>query len=162
MTRLEEIKNRKPFAVWDLLVYGILVAVIIILFAVFVFGGKNTAKGIEVLYGNERIYTYEYGKGGTVSAGWEAQIEEREDGETLLVTVKTGGDGSAYNVIAIDLKNKVATMRDANCYHKGSYHKGCVHMPDITSENGVIVCVPHGLKVIAFGAQEDVLHPSVG
>lgn len=164
MTRLEEIKKRKPFALWDLLIYGMLVAVILILFGVFVFGGRGkAASGVQIaLLGNDEtvIYSYEYGsEKRTVAEGWEARISEKVENGVLLVTVYMDDEKKDYNTVAIDLEKKTSKMRDANC----SFRKDCVHSSGIESEKDFIVCLPHKLKVCALGgAEEDFSKPSVG
>lgn len=165
MTRLEEIKKRKPFAIWDLLIYGILVAVILILFGVFVFGGRGkAASGIQLtLLGNDEtvIYSYDFGAGKrTVAEGWETRITEEEEEGVLLVTVYFDDEKKDYNTVAIDLEKKTAKMRDANC---SRYNKDCVHSSGISSEKDFIICLPHKLKVCALGGvEEDLSKPSVG
>ncbi|MDE7439264.1 MAG: NusG domain II-containing protein [Clostridia bacterium] len=164
MTRLEEIKKRKPFAIWDLLIYGILAAVVLILFAVFVFGGNGeAASGIQIslLDGSDTVvYSYEYDSGKKkIAEGWEERISEEEAEGVLRVTVYLDETKNDYNVVEIDLQNRKAVMRDANC----SFRRDCVNMMGVSSERDVIICLPHKLKVCALGGEkEDLSHPSVG
>lgn len=158
MNRIEEIKKRKPFAVWDLLVYGILVAVILALFIGFVFVNRGGhAKGIQITLHGTPVYTYEYGKGGRAEKGYESYIEEQTENGIVLVKIYSDETRKEYNLLAIDPQKRSAVMRDANC----SFRKDCTHMPAVTSDLGVIVCLPHGLKVLALGQEEDIYHPSV-
>lgn len=159
MTRIEEIKKRKPFALWDLLVYGILLVVILILFAVFVFGGGGEkANGIEVTVDGETIYTYTFGEGGASAEGWSSRIEERVEDETVFVKIFFGEEKQEYNEIKIDPANRTAVMNDANC----SRGKDCMLM-QISDESGVIICLPHKLKICALGGEKiDYFHPTVG
>ena len=35
-------------------------------------------------------------------------------------------------------------------------------MAEVSARNGVIVCVPHGLKILALDGEEDFDHPTIG
>lgn len=158
MSHLEEVKKRGLFASWDLLVYAVLFVLIVLLFLVFVFGGtREQAAGIRVSVEGVEVYTYTYGQGGAVAVGWEKRVDEHEENGLLRVTVYTDEQLHGYNVIEIDEENKSARVIDANC----SYHKDCTLMAAVTSESGVIVCVPHGLKILALGG-ENLTHPTIG
>lgn len=156
MTALEEIKKRKPFAAWDLLVYAVLAAFIAVLFAVFFLKDRSPISGIEIEIGEERVYTYSFRTGGGIASAWESRVSERREGDLVLVTVQTGDGG--YNILEINVVEKSAKMRDANC----SRRKDCTVTAALVANGGVIVCVPHGLKVLALDGQEDLMHPAIG
>ena len=156
MNRLQEIKKRGFFSGWDALVYAVLLLFALALFLVFALGADRRAvEGFAVYCDGEQVYTYSFTKGGTVAEGWEENVSQVTEGETVRVTVRTGG---GYNVLTIDLANKSAKMTDADC----SRGKDCTHMAAIARRDGVIVCVPHALKVLALGGAEDYDHPAVG
>ena len=50
-----------------------------------------------------------------------------------------------------------AAMRDANC----SRRKDCCAMQPVGEGGGVIVCIPHGLRILPL-SEEDFSRPSVG
>ncbi|MDE6058484.1 MAG: NusG domain II-containing protein [Clostridia bacterium] len=160
MSRLEEVKKRKPFAIWDLLIYGILIAVILVLFGIFVFGGSGeAASGIQITtFDDKVIYTYDYDRQkGVVAEGWKGRVEEKNEDGVLLVTVYLDDAKKAYNILAIDTKNQTAVMRDANCRRKD-----CVS-EKITSERDIIVCMTHKIKVCAIGEEKDeIFDPIIG
>ncbi len=149
------VKKGGYFAVWDLAVYVLLAAAIVGLFLGVWLGGRNKAAGIEISADGETVYTYVFGKGGAVAKGKEALVSETVEGDCVVVTVRAQGGG--YNEIVIEPNGKKAYVRNADC----SYKSDCAHMPAITAENGVIVCVPHALVMRALGAKDD-LKPSVG
>lgn len=161
MNRLEEVKKRKPFAIWDLLIYGILIAVILLLFGIFVFGGRGkAASGIQVTgLDGKVIYTYEYGKEkGEISKDWKTRIEEKEEDGVLLVTIYHDDAKEKFSLLAIDSGEKTAVMRDATCPRKD-----CVHSWGISSERDIIVCMSYKIKVCAFGSErEDISDPTIG
>lgn len=157
MNRARLVRENKPFAVWDLLVYAVIAALLVVLFLVFVVFdvfGTDSARGIRVQVNDEIVYTYVFGDGGTVAQGWEDRVEERTDGSLLLVRITTD-DG--WNEIAIDEEGQTAVMRDADC----SLRKDCTAMRAIGDGGSVITCIPHGLKVLPL-AGEDISAPSVG
>ena len=89
MNRARLVRENKPFAVWDLLVYAVIAALLVVLFLVFVVFdvfGTDSARGIRVQVNEETVYTYVFGEGGTVAQGWEDRVEER----TKLPSTKKG------------------------------------------------------------------------
>ena len=162
MTRLEEIKKRKPFAVWDLLIYAILVAVILLLFGLFVFGGSGkAASGIKITSLNGKvIYTYQYGKNkGEIAADWADRVEEKKENGILIVSIYFNDEKKDFNVLEIDTSAKTAFMRDANC----SFRKDCTKTKSISSERDIIVCLPHKIKVCALGGENgEISGPIIG
>ena len=70
MSRVWLVREKKPFAAWDLLVYGVLAVLIAVLFIVFVFSdafGVKDARGIRVEAEGETVYTYLFGEGGQIA-----------------------------------------------------------------------------------------------
>lgn len=157
MSRLEDVRTHRPFAVWDLLIYFLLVALIVTLFLIFVvfdIFGTDEVQGISVQVRGETVYTYTFGEGGTVTPGWETRVVESRDGGILLVRITTE---NGWNELAIDDEAATAVMRDADC----SLRKDCTAMRAIGGGGSVITCIPHALKVIPL-AGEDLFSPSVG
>lgn len=156
LERVEQVKKRKPFALWDILVYGILAAFILILFIVFVFTADTSPiSGIKITVGGETVYSYEFGGKEEIASGWTDKITAEKNGEEYLVTVKTDG---GFNTLVIDLSKKSAKMRDTDC----SRHKDCLYMAEVATKSGVIICVPHGMKILALDGEEDFDHPTIG
>lgn len=157
--RIKFVKEKKPFAPLDVIVYAALAVLVAVLFAVFVFGADKTPlTGIRFVYGEETVFTYSFADGASVSAGWEDRIAVEEEGDLVRVTFYADAEKTEYNVLAIDKAQRMAKMEDANC----SRRKDCMYMRPIETVSGVIVCVPHGLKITALNGQEDFSHPSLG
>lgn len=157
MNRIRLVRERRPFAVWDILVYALLVGFIAVLFVVFVLSDvfhTKDASGIQVELHGETVYTYTFGQGGRISSGWQDRIEERREDGLLLVRITTE-DG--WNELAINDEAGTAVMRDANC----SFRKDCTLMRAIGDGGSVITCIPHALKVLPLKG-EDYSTPSVG
>lgn len=152
LRQIEQVKKRKPFALWDLAVYGALAMFIVILFIAFVFtADRSPIDGIRFVYDEETVYSYSFADGSFVADGWENRIEEERDGNELVVTFYEDEARSEYNVITIDLQRRAAKVTDTNC----SRHKDCMYMKEIATVDGVIICVPHGLKILALNGEEN-------
>lgn len=157
--RIEQIKKRKPFALADVFVYAALAVLIVVLFIVFVFSVPQAPiKGVQFVYREQVVYTYSFETGGKAATGWSKYFEERTEGDLVYVTFYEDEEKTEYNVLCINLKEQSAKMTDTNCSH----HKDCVYMDAIQSQNGVIICVPHGLKVLALDGEQDFDKPILG
>lgn len=154
---VDNVRNGKPFRLLDLIVYGGLALAIIALFMAFVFFRPHSAIGkIFVDVRGERVVTYDFDtKALTVADGKAENVEvTKADGKTTL-KIFVDDEHTEYNVIEIDDEKQSVSVTDANC----SRHKDCVYSPAITSADGMIMCVPHELKV--YG-KSDNMNPSLG
>lgn len=149
------VRGGKFFRLADLLVYGAAVLLIGALFLAAALIGGGQAEGFRVEVNGETVYTYRFGAGGEVSSEWAERVAEREEEGLLLVTVQVS-EGE-WNEIVIDDGAKSAAMRDANC----SRRKDCCAMQPVGEGGGVIVCIPHGLRILPL-SEEDFSRPSVG
>lgn len=158
--RIVQVKERKPFALWDILVYALLAAFVVLLFVIFVFTGNRSAMtGIAVTYYERRIYSYSFQEGEFIALGWENRIQTEREGDILLITIYQEDEKEHYNRIRLDLENKSAKMQDTNC----SRGKDCLYFNEIRQANDVaIVCLPHRLVVQALNAVEDYSDPFLG
>ena len=84
-------------------------------------------------------------------------VEERSEDDLVYVTVYRDGEKGKYNTLVIDTEKRTIKMYETNC----SAHKDCMYMAEISAVNGVIICVPHGLKITALNAKEE-FRPSIG
>ena len=153
MNRTRQIREHKPFAYGDLIVYALLVVLIVALFCIYFGRQTQEADGIKIEVHGEVVYRYEFGSGGTISAGWEDRVSE-DRGDVLQVRIETAW---GYNVIAIDEAMRTVCMQDADC----SRQKDCTRMQAIGEGGEVIVCIPHALKVTSLHG-EDLSRPVIG
>ena len=136
-----------PFRPADIIVYVLLAAVVAALFAVFVFSAaRSPALSYAVDVGDERVLTC------TVSAAWTERVEltAGDDSLTARIALPNGG----YNVV--EFTPTSARVTDADC----SLRRDCVHSPAVTTDSGVIICVPHDLRVYGEGRGVDM--PTIG
>lgn len=158
LERVEQVKKRKPFALWDILVYGILAAFILILFIVFVFTADTSPiSGIKIYVKEEVVFTYEFGGKEEIATGWEERVTTVREENEYFVTVRTE---RGYNTVAIDLVNKSAKMRDTDC-DRLEQGKQCL-LEQVTNNSEKISCLPHFLFVRPLDGEEDFDHPTIG
>ncbi len=139
---IEQVKNGKPFRPADLIIYAAIAAVTIAFFIAFVF--TRVSPPLEKLYadiGGIRVFSYDFiADVLTVAGGFEDRVASEETDGKLTVTVKTKKGG--YNTVLIE-KSGRASVSDSDC----SFRRDCVHTAAITDAGGMIVCVPHELKI---------------
>ncbi len=155
LKRIEQVKGRKPFSIWDVLVYALLLGVVLFLLLFFLLGKSEGIEGIRIFVQDELACSYSFGEGLQVEDTFFDKVNIREEGDFVYLTV---GSEEGYNVVQIDCKARVAQVIDADC----SFHKDCTYMKEISSEDGAIICVPHGVKVVALGGEEGVGAPVLG
>ena len=159
MTKFDKIKNAKIFAFPDIIIYVLLGALIVALFAGFVWGENPSLTAISAWVSidgeNEKIFVFDFESGGlSVADGWESRvIVAQEDGKSLTVEILFG-DGK--NVLLIDKAERWAKMTESDC----SLHHDCTTFPPITQGGGVIICLPRGLTIAGEGDGD--IQPGVG
>ena len=147
---LSEIKKEKFFSKWDLIIYSLIVVLEIGLFCVVatVDNNETVLNKIEVYYRENVIYEYDFLKNnGIINEIKYCSVSEKSFGDytEIKITVPEGkntlivSDGKAY-------------MSEADC----SAYPECVHNFQPIKKGGeIIVCLPHKLKVVSFGSQDN-------
>ena len=157
LKKVQQVKKDKLFRLWDILIYGIIIAVIVVLFVVFVFTSSGgTATGIEVYYDNVLAFSYSF-ETDEYEIYLEDNISVEEDSDDVLIVIFCTDDGSLqelvnYNLIEIDKTACTASVTEADC----SNSKECVNSPAIpNSFNLPITCVIHRLVVTSTDYTDD-------
>ncbi len=134
-------KARKAFGKFDIMLYISLVLLVTLLFLLFaVLPKKTDGDGFKVFLGEVEVFTFNYSDGSySVVDGQNISVTEKD--EVYSITVKTE---KGFNLIVADKIKKTVEVLDADC----SIRKDCVHSPKIKGNDGVIVCVPHELKIM--------------
>lgn len=152
LKKIEQTKSNKFFKPADIIIYGVILAVIIILFIVFVFMRDQTSLGssgavVQVSSKGVVVFEFDFSSGGYDVPVAGGLVEVENDGSTI-VTVYTDESRQDYNIIVFDTSGggKVL-MRSANC----SLRHDCTYM-SISSAGDSIVCIPHGLSVYVKSA----------
>lgn len=138
LKKIDEIKNSKWFSIWDLVAFGVIIIIAVVLILSFTIGrDKSALGGFSVSYRGESIYEYDFDSGKILKIN-EKYI--KVDGDRLRFDDGNGG----YNIIYVDTAAKTVDVTDSNC----SSHKDCVHTAKLTNNSSApIICTVHGLTV---------------
>lgn len=117
----------------DIFVYAALIVLTVLLF-VLPFGGGE-AEYFEVVLDGEIIYSYDCRLGKGVITGDCEEITEKD--RTLVIVERNG------NRNVISFCGKRAEMVESNCPNKE-----CIESFAPLEGEGVIVCLPHRLKIV--------------
>lgn len=139
LKKVEQVKKDKGFRLFDLIIYGVVLVVAVIVFiVVFITGNKDPLTGVKIYVDAEEVFTYEFGGKPVFTESEGLTVEEDDKGVT--VTIRTANDG--LNTVYIDKSAQTVKMTEANC--KG---KHCVYFPEMSNNKDVIYCSPHGVKI---------------
>ena len=151
LKKIRQIKSSKWLSIWDLIAFGAIVVIAVVLILVFTLGkDKSEMEGFYAAYGGERVFVYDFDRGEAALINEEnITIEEGEGGFTVRFTTD-GGKG--FNVIFVDTKNRTVNVVDSNC----SSHKDCVHTPKLkNNSSSPIICTPHSLTIAPLKFVDD-------
>ncbi|MDE6597414.1 MAG: NusG domain II-containing protein [Clostridia bacterium] len=139
LKKIEQVKKDKGFKIFDLIIYGVVAALVAVLFiVVFTTRDKSPLTGVRIYRKAEVVFEYRFGD----EPSYTDAVEVNDDGSGITVTVKSDGD---TNVVYIDKGKKTVVMKEANCNGKQ-----CVYFPKIDNNSKFIYCSPHGVKVEPF------------
>lgn len=156
LKKVEQVKKDRFFRIWDILVYGIIAAVIVALFlAVTLTSDKSTLEGIEVYYNNNLAFTYDFAED-KLDITLEDNIAVEENGARTLKILFCTDDGSLaehtdYNLIEINKSERTVSVTESDC----SNRKDCVYTAAIKNSSGLIVCTPHRLRIMPADYKDD-------
>lgn len=153
LKKIEQVKKTKYFRLWDILIYGIILAVIAALFLiVFLTGDKTSANGFTIRQADKVVFTYYFDTDKYEYSLTDGVIEiNSEDADSLTLTVYTK-DKSGYNKIKVDKQNNSVWVTDADC---SLLRKDCVHTPALNDNSSVISCLPHEMYIQPLIKQVD-------
>lgn len=140
-----KVKTSKPFYKSDLIIYLIVVFLLSILFFFLSIPKNNKTLGFSIIKDTKEIAYYRLSdKSITVGNEYKNLVSFIESKDGLTITIYTDESLKDYNVVFIDFDTDSIRVTDSTC----STSKDCVHTPPVKS-SGVIVCVPHRLKIVA-------------
>ncbi len=144
-----ELKKSKPFYPFDLIIYGLLTAFIIAVFAaVFLFKGSTPAQGFFVMYENKVAAEYRWDDGNLkIKDGYASHFSETENG---FYFYPDPADKNRYNLVVIERAAKTVSVKEATCAGRDCIsHK-------VNINGGFIYCAPHNLKITPMGLTDPV------
>lgn len=148
--KLEQVVKDKGFRPFDLLIYGGIAVLVLVLFlTLVVFRENKSLHGVQITYRGEQVFIYRFSDDEAVVLSQTIEILSN-DGSLLKLIVHTPNDG--YNEIEIDKTNKTVRVVDANC----SWRKDCTHMSALDGDGATpISCVPHSVMIVPLGYDID-------
>lgn len=146
---LSELKNSKPFFLFDLIVYFTVAAIILAMFLTVFLTNRNwDHRGVYLLFDNEIAAEYNYADNKlTIKEGFSPHFEV--DGDLILFYPDLNTK-SEYNAISIDGKKKTVKIVNSTCAGKD-----CTFQ-EISENGGFIYCAPHRLKIVPMGLNDPV------
>lgn len=138
LKKVTQVKKDKGFKIFDLIIYGAIIALVAVLFIVwFTVSDRTPLGGVRVSVEGQVVFEYDFQKDEYEVLSDCVTVEESGDKLTVTVIPHAG----ERNVIVIDKKGTV-TVTEADCYGKD-----CKYMPDIKDNSGIIYCSPHKLRI---------------
>lgn len=147
LKKIEQVKADKGFKIFDLIIYGVVTALAVVLFIV-VFTVRDTSpvRGVKFKYINEIIYEYDFEKGEISRNDKYIEITEETE-EKLIIKIKLTGD--EFNVVELDKSGSVK-MIDANCPRKDCIHGNTFIGSEIKNNSDYIHCLPHKFQILPY------------
>ena len=135
-------KKPKIFKRADLIVYGVLAAIILSLFVFFVFmvSGSSIPEKIYADVDGKEVFRYDFTARVLTITDEEFPKNIVEDDSSITIFLYFGDE---FNKIVI-IKSGSVLMEEANC----SISHDCTYM-SITKMTDTIICVPHKLHIYA-------------
>ncbi|MDE5942763.1 MAG: NusG domain II-containing protein [Clostridia bacterium] len=147
LKKIESVKKDRGFKIWDLIIYGVIIALVVITFTV-VFTTRDTSplSGIRIYSKGVAVFEYSFENGKYNILSDANEIEVSDNGESLTVKITSGKE---YNLVEI-VKSGSVSIKEANCHSLD-----CVYMPAIKDNSGFIYCSPHALRIVPFNFDPD-------
>ena len=146
----DEIKRKKPFSVFDILVYAAIVFIIVGFFLIFiVFRSNDSSDGFKIYVNEKEIFVFYYDTCEYEIKEFDGKIEINVFEEKTFSVLLYPFGNKDFNLISVDAKEKTVKVVDANC----SNRKDCDFTPEIKDGAGAIYCVPHALKILPIKSE---------
>lgn len=124
--KISELKSKKPFKLFDIIILGIL---LILSVSLIIFIPQKKGAYVEVYVDNKLKLTH------FLDSDYEVKISTN--------------NGEHYNIIKIE--NGYVYVSEADCNDKI-----CINTGKTNTNNKSIICLPHNLKIIVKGSADDV------
>lgn len=142
LKKIKQVKVDKGFKIFDLIVYGCVVLLVIAMFvAVFATRDTGELKGIRIYSDNVLVFEYDFENKVYNDVLKNGKTEIISDFNGLTVKIKYGEKG--YNTVRIE--NKTVRVIEADCATKD-----CMYMKPVKDKSGMIYCSPHRLRIIPY------------
>ena len=145
LKKIEQVKAEKGFKIFDLIIYGAIIALVAVLFIViFAVRDTNPVQGVRFKYVNEVIYEYDFEKGEISRNEKYVEITSETDEKIVLRVNLPDGD---YNVVEI-IKSGSVRVTDSNCPRGDCIFGKTFLNSEIKTNSDCIQCLPHNLQIL--------------
>lgn len=150
INKLKQVRSDKWFKPTDLIVYSAILAVIVMLFIVFVFNKKTDPfQSVNVYFKNEIVFSYSFEDDEYKILNAENVELISDDENELKVLFYMQTQEKDRNVAVFDKKKKTVDVISADCWSQD-----CMRM-HISCVSDIIYCSPHFFKFVPVGYQEN-------
>jgi hypothetical protein len=151
--QIERFSKSLIFYKKDLFLYGFVVLSIVLLFAFLIIIPKSSLPlGFSVSVDEKVVCSFDFSSQELVVNNTDYKIvHDKENNSITVYTLNQKG----FNVINYDCSNYTVRVIDSNCQTQD-----CMDFFEITSNNGIIYCLPHGLKILPLSPSAS--EPSTG
>lgn len=142
MNNITQIKSRRIFENFDILIYSLLIFSVFALFLFCVIIPKNKSiSGFSAKINDETLFSYYFDGQINISDNYINLIDF--DNENHLITVFFNSEHTEFNILEFDDATRYVKMQNSTC----SKTKDCVKEKAL-NYNNIIYCAPHNLKII--------------
>lgn len=168
LKKVEQVKKDRFFRVWDILVYGLVAAVIAALFiAWFVTRDTSALTAVNGYYGGNQVFSYDFVADELIIISPEnvREVPSESADELTLIFITDGGDFDGphgYNTIVFDKSARTVRVTESDC--SGTWVPDCVVTGTVSDNSKPIICLPHRLEIYPAGYNDadDGEHLPVG
>lgn len=147
LKKIDEVKADKGFKLLDIIIYGIIIAIVAALFiTLFATRDEGALRGIRIYVRSVAVFEYDFSNG-SYNVLEDAFITV-EEGTPLTVRVNTADGG--YNLVQMDPVERTVKVVEADCGRLD-----CVYTPAISDNNGIIYCSPHFMRILPYDFEND-------
>ena len=144
------VSNNAVFKKPDLILYLLVVIIVAVCFLIPIFTHGQNKNSFSVYKGEELVLTFDFESGDCKIENQftELVIKSPTVDNSVSITIFTNLEKTEYNELLVDLENYSVKVVKSNC----SLRKDCVHTPALEKGEGVIICLPHDLKIVPTGS----------
>ena len=150
MSNKEKKDKLRLFRLPDLIIYAVVTIIVLSLFLIPLLSlKKGTLNGFDIYKEGKLIFSlsFENYEKYFLDKDSEQLVEISYKENAMLIKVFKDSEKKDFNLIFSNLKEKSVSVTESTC----SIKKDCTHFKPIVNNSGVIICEPHGLKILPKG-----------
>ncbi|MBQ9103936.1 MAG: NusG domain II-containing protein [Clostridia bacterium] len=137
------------FKLNDIILYILTIVIVMICFLVPLFLKNENTNSFSVYKNDSLVLIFDCEKDKyAVENEYLGLVDIKEENGEVLITIYTSIEKDNYNTLLVNLADNSVKVIESTC----SVRKDCVHTRAIVNGEGVIICLPHGLKIMPTGS----------